>query len=168
MDSTSCFTSWICPVSHVKNPVIFHERGEDGMTTRNGTYQWLSMTQTFRNVTVNQVKKEAINLSRCNLNVPTRNPWFCSIFVRNWEIYTSAKYAGAAGMLLNINGKFTIEKARATETHQKTKGEPMCSRRAKCKCIDSYRNTILLFDYKITRNWWRQFVHENACTMHNV
>jgi hypothetical protein len=35
-------------------------------------------------------------------------------------------------------------------------------------CIDSYRNTILLFDYKITRNWWRQFVHENACTMHNV
>ena len=102
-DSTSCFTSWICRVSHVKNPVIFHERGEDGMTTRNGTYQWLSMTQTFRNVTVNQVKKEAINLSRCNLNVPTRNPWFCSIFVSNWEIYTSAKYAGAAGMLLNLS-----------------------------------------------------------------
>ena len=83
-------------------------------------------------VTVNQVIVATIKLSKWWLFLTllaTRNPWFSSFFVSsnslsrkswqvpraleyrsNWDIYTP--YAGAAGMLLQINGKFTMGKLK--------------------------------------------------------
>ena len=65
------------------------------------------------------------------LNLVKRDPWFSSVLYSinplsmkfwwepqalayriNWEIYTP--YAGAAGMLLHINGKFTMEKLKSS------------------------------------------------------
>ena len=84
-------------------------------------------------VAVNQVMVVIVKLSSDDFNLTNRNPWFRNFLILvstnplskkyryeplsleyriNWEIYTP--YAGAAGILLHINGKFTMRKLKSS------------------------------------------------------
>jgi hypothetical protein len=121
--SSSCSTSDTRRVNLVTNPVISHERGKDReVFTTSGTYLWSSVTQIFHRG--DDCKSDDFNLTK-------RNPLFSSFLVsshplsrkslwepqaleyrNNWEIYTP--YAGAAGVLLHMNGKFTMGKLKSS------------------------------------------------------
>ena len=86
-----------------------------------GTYPWTFVTQIFHNGQPSHSD---------DFNLTKRNPWFSSLLVSskpisskswrepqalkyriNWDIHTP--YAGAAGNLLHINGKFTMGKLKS-------------------------------------------------------
>ena len=107
--------------SLVTIPVISHEWERDWKVfTTSGTYTWSFVTQMFSNCEPSD-----------DFNLTNRNPWFSSFLVSsnpllrrswqepqaldyriNWEIYTP--YTDAAGMLLHINGKFTMRKLKSS------------------------------------------------------
>jgi len=58
---SSCFTSGICRVNLVTNPVISHEWGKDReVCTTSGTYPWLFMTQIFHNLVDPEIKHDLV------------------------------------------------------------------------------------------------------------
>jgi hypothetical protein len=117
--SSSCSTGGTRRVNLVTNPVKSHEWGNDReVLTTSGTYPWSFVTQIFHSDQPSHDSESA------DFNLTNWKPWFSSFLVSsnplskkswyepqaleysiNWEIYTP--YAGAAGMLLHINGKFT-------------------------------------------------------------
>jgi len=125
-DLSSCSTCDTRRIALVTNPVISHKWEKDRIViTTDGTYPWLFVTQIFRNgsdqVMVATVKhsKRWYLLNHCfssfldNSNFLSRKSWYepqALEYRINWDIYTP--YAGAVGMLLHINGKFTMRKLK--------------------------------------------------------
>jgi hypothetical protein len=123
--SSSCSSSGTRSVNLVTNPVISHEWGKDRKVfSTGGTYLWSFVIQIFHNGQPSHFRSDDFNLTN-------RKTWFSSFLVSsnplsrkswwerqaleyriNWEIYTP--YAGAAGLLLHINGKFTMEKLKSS------------------------------------------------------
>ena len=123
--SSSCSTSGTRRVNLVTNPVISREWGKDlEVFTTSGTYPWSFVTHIFHNgqpshggdrnifeVMTSTLPKGTLGSVAFLLAAtlyqgnPDRNH-------KLWEIYTP--YAGAAGMLLHINGKFTMGKLKTS------------------------------------------------------
>ena len=117
--SSSCSTSDTRRVNLVTNPVISHEWGKDReVFTTSGIYPWSFVIQIFHsgqpshdfNLTKrNPCSVASLLEATLYQGNPDRNHKLWNI---NWEIYTP--YAGAAGMLLHMNGKFTIGKLKSS------------------------------------------------------
>jgi hypothetical protein len=121
-ESSSCSTSVTRRVNLVTHPVISREWGKDReVFATSGTYPWSFVTQIFHN---GQPSHDDFNFTK-------RNPWFSIFLISsnplsrkcweepqaleyhiNWEIH--APYAGAVGMLLHINEKFTMGKWKSS------------------------------------------------------
>ena len=130
-DSSCCSTSGTLRIALVINPVICDEWGKNrDVRTTSGTFPWSLVTQIFRNGQ-QSIWWRSYNFRSDDFKLANSNPWFISFFVSNnplfrksWqepqplgylssrEIYTP--YAGGDGMLLHINGKFTMRKFKSS------------------------------------------------------
>jgi hypothetical protein len=131
MVSSSCSTSGTRHVNLVTNLVISHEWGENQeVFTTSGTYPWSFVTQIFRNcqpshggdhktfeVITSTWQSGTLGsvASFVRSNPLSKKSWLepqALEYRINWEICTP--YAGAAGMLLHMNGKFTMGKLKSS------------------------------------------------------
>jgi hypothetical protein len=107
-EGSSWCTSGIRRVNLVTNSVIIRELGKAReVLTTSGTYPWSCVTHIFHSG----------QPSHGDFNLTKRNPWFSNFLVSNnplskKSLYTP--YVGAAGMLQNINGKFTMGKFKSS------------------------------------------------------
>jgi len=107
--SSSCYTGGTRRVTQVTNPVIRNEWGNDQeVPTTFGTY--------FRsddlNLTNRKPRLSNVPVSNTSLLKKLRLEPQAFEYRINWEIHTP--YESATGLVLNINGKFTMGKLKSS------------------------------------------------------